>query len=770
MKPETLQHFSRQLHSWCAERLDQKPGPFRQAELQPALLGKKTALTPPIVLWVNRESCLAGGVILLPNREDQEFFSLGKDTARALGLPFFHSWGRHEISCWSSLQEQPLKVWEYDLPPDEKLTPANFSKCLTLLIDQIEQCFFDRQTEIPVTSELYLANLMHTTFIEMLPAMLKNMHLEQAATADTPFTSIKIRNFLFKHLMIPPGLALIRGPQSGTAPGTITDSLTAALSELPDNLQQVWASQSDDPEFPAACQRRLHHYYNRIQQLTNDLPEIMAGAVTRLLDEWAPSLGGSPLPAIKKDAELVVIHPDHCTPANAALIEIGLPGILAATALIRLSSPPGSDRKVQQYSDIFSLNEDLSGKQITGTLFFDQQPTKAEQHKLNAGLRVSWPNRRLTLPARTPFWVWEFLHLCGLLGEKSELSLILPDSWLSEHYGDVIYPVLTEKISFVQINAHDSGQLHCRINSAQEDAEPIIITHQNRDGSRTVQADATRSRILLTLEAPDEIYQLLDSGGLEFPQSAQFNDFEQDGLFNYSRSSLGHCVWKLLAAGKPLPKKDNIANAFARVGMPLPGKEAIAALNRLSRTGGSASTADIDQELSVWFKGTLPREFYDQRSNPVRKKTKTAAADDRLTELLEQCRSEEIPLFPEDYLYNTPLSARTQYTITGQLVISDSFFNQVVLGNQQQKITVEGLKQAEALVLISSFRSGTIELPQASRETEEMINRYRRDLNQLRERYARFSAEQLPDENINTTVDQIWQKLPLPKWNLVTNR
>ena len=772
MKPDTLQHFSQQLHSWCAERLEQKPGPFRQAEANPHLLGDGDSLAPPVILWINRESYLAGGVILLPQKDEQDIFAVGLETAKALGLPYFHAWSRYDISCWSALSEPPEKIWEYALPAEDTSSPAIFRKSLNLLIDQMEQIFFDQQLQIPSVSDLYLANLIHTTFIDILPAMQKTMQIDQSATTTESIPLVEIKNLLFQTLLIPTGLALCNNLPTGTTPASIIDTLSSALASNPEDLRQVWPHRLNAHKFPAECRRRLHHFCCRIQQLAPYLAENAASATNRLLNEWATQLGGYPVPDQSSELQQIVINPDRCDLAVAPSIEIGPTGILAATALIRHFLTVDKPKQQQITSPLY-LSETLSEHQISGTLYEDNNPSTVEQKKLNAFLRISWPNRKLSFSGKTPLWAWQFLHICGLAGGLSQLNLILPSDWLWERYGEVIMTALDGKLGFSRIHRLNPGQLQCQLQPVAEEWETVI---ERDDGTqiilKAVPNHTLRSRTILALNAPNEINQLLDTVDLEIYQMDLIEDFSRTGLNHFSQSSLGQGLWKLLAPGRTTPKNEKLVAELSRAGVPLPGKDVLAALGRLSRSAGQISTADIDQELAVWIGETLPflATTPPNRSRSDRKTEKIDNTDERLDSLLLRCQTEEIPNFPEDYLYDTPLSERTIYTFTGQLEIIDSFFDQVVLADQQQlQIIVDGVKQAEALILISSFRSGPVELPQSHAVTAAIVDRYYRELKELRRTFSRHAADLVSDENITMTVDLIWQRLPLPALNLITD-
>ena len=104
MDQQTLQLFSRQLAHWAENAISQGRFPFRKVETFPSLLTEKGEMHPPLVFWINRASCMAGGVLILPQNAEEEM-SMGRDCARALGLQHFVTWAAHEIVFWEERGE-----------------------------------------------------------------------------------------------------------------------------------------------------------------------------------------------------------------------------------------------------------------------------------------------------------------------------------------------------------------------------------------------------------------------------------------------------------------------------------------------------------------------------------------------------------------------------------------------------------------------------------------------------------------------------------------
>jgi len=763
---DTLRHFSRQLHSWCSERLAQKPGPFRQAEICQGILGNTEPLSPPIVLWVNRDSFLAGGLLVLPRNKDEDIFATGRELARIYGLPCFFSWGRHELACWSTAYDPPEKTWEYELPQEDISSPAAFRKSLNLLIDRMEGSFYERQGEIPAVTLPYLLNLVHLTMKDLLPQMQKALQIEKATSEKSEISIGEIKNLLFRQLLLPVVLTAYDSPAMLSAGQSIIDGLNLAAEQLPAPLRDAFTKPVGLPGFPTTCHRRLVHFVNRVQQLKPHYAVAIEPLVTQLLAAWATDLGGHPLPESNDTRQRVVINPAVCMMHDSLMWEIGSIGILAATATIRLFAGHKTDSPPKQVLNPLELTNRLTNHLVLGTLKEQRLPPASEQKRLNALLRVSWPHQKLALAARTPVWVWEFMHLCGLCEGTSTIDITIPGHWLWERFGEKIAPVLLHHLSFSQVVPDTSESLRCQLKPRQDDPVTRVMTHDGKTRDlKKVSELFFRNQLLVALSAPDEIFNLMESGAVSFYTPEQCHDFHAEGTANYLHSSLGRNIWRLLAPGRPLPKIEIITQECARAGILLPEKKVISAMGKLSMKGKSPSIADLDQELAVWLGTTSPLPL-DERM--PKKALKVVASEDQTDQFLRNCMAEEVPTFPTDYNYHIPSSEQVRYEFVGPLTIIDSFFDQVVLQDQEKKLlTIHGTRQAEALVLFSSSSSGPLELPSSQHETAVILDRYRQDLKQLRQAYYRHAVTCLPETQTGKMVDDLWKRLSLPDWSLV---
>ncbi len=767
-KSATLRHFSRQLHAWCCELLQDRNSPFRQAELHTPFPGDIDLASPPIVFWVNRESFLAGGVLILPYDREEAIFDTSARVADYFGLPCYFTWGRHAITCWSAEFAPPEKLWEYELPIEEISSPATFRRSLLLLTERMEAIFYEHQHQIPKLSDVHLVGLVHTTLIDLIPEWQKAVQLENPEDFAAALSPVDLKNAVFVLTLLPVALAACDLLPSGLTVDNILEKLADSARQLPDGPGQAFAALPDQAEFPAQCRRRLLHYVNRCQQLKLSLAEHAPRIVACLLEKWAPQLGGSPLIGKPGDLPRVVVNPAGLDPGPIPAIEIGPAGVLAAIAMSRYFT--GSDSEPpSQLPTPLELSDKLPRHHIAGTLHDSGRPGSGGQRRLNALLRLSWPNHRLSLSAHTPVWVWHFLHLCGLASAGSRLELVVPKGWLSEKYGEQIPPLLAGKLHFEQISEINEDRLLCRLVPTSEDAVTTVITASGN--TRQLQLDRAeffRSRVRLALEVPDDVFVLLDAGELRLYDSEQAARLSADGLRNYLHSTLGISLWRLLSPGRPVPDRSRQAAESARAGLPLPKEATLAALGKLKMRQGEITPAELDQELAVWLGATSPLHTGERRASRASARGATA---DSLEKFYRKCSAEEIPRFPDNYIYHVPSGERVGYSLNGPLRITGSFFDEITLTDRRkEELKVNGIIQAEALVFASANSSGQIELPADRTETAVILGRYVSDLKRLRQAYYRHAVTLLADEDIVDRVEEIWKRGNLPDWRLVKDR
>jgi hypothetical protein len=276
----------------------------------------------------------------------------------------------------------------------------------------------------------------------------------------------------------------------------------------------------------------------------------------------------------------------------------------------------------------------------------------------------------------------------------------------------------------------------------------------------------------LALMLPDAIWNMIEDGRLTVPTTRTWPQPAEQGIFFYSRSSLGRYLWQITSGGRPLPRRTSLRSEVLRKGLPLPGQKALLSLQKLQTEGGGEPSATIlDQELALWL-GATPELPAANKATPDESRDTDShqhAEQDLLANVAERVFMDGIPVFPDHYLYDYYRPEMRRFDFEKPLSIDEEFFGTVELKDEQgHKLQVEGMETAQALVLISSLRSGPVELPVDRVIISTILDRYRQDLRKLRSNLVKeIFRRQADPRTAKTAVERLWQQQPLPPWRLI---
>jgi len=183
MDPSLLQQFRQQLASWIEARLESQRLPFQRLELCPRTLTDQGRLVPDLVLWINRDSQLAGSMILLPDVVNAQVLSEGVSLANALGLGHFTTWAAREVSIWSVSSGEATLLDDFDLPPANRITPDDFQQTLDDLLERLKVVTVTSAPPTATYSEHYFANLCLRNLQELAPGLTISARLTAGRTA-----------------------------------------------------------------------------------------------------------------------------------------------------------------------------------------------------------------------------------------------------------------------------------------------------------------------------------------------------------------------------------------------------------------------------------------------------------------------------------------------------------------------------------------------------------------------------------------------------------
>ncbi len=187
--PDTLQQLTDQLSHWAESLISRGRTPLRKVETFPSLLTANGEQRPPLLFWINRDSCMAGGVVLFPGENDEAAMEMGHYCAQALGLRYFITWTRSEVSFWDD-ETPPRLRKQLPLTKGTKASTRDFQEVLQLLLEEIKLLAVLAAVPPPELSACYLANMWRTTLLAAEPLLNEHYRIarseERLTKGDVP--------------------------------------------------------------------------------------------------------------------------------------------------------------------------------------------------------------------------------------------------------------------------------------------------------------------------------------------------------------------------------------------------------------------------------------------------------------------------------------------------------------------------------------------------------------------------------------------------------
>lgn len=769
MDQQTLHLFCKQLIHWAEDILESGRSPFRRAEPFFPLLTAAGEISPPLILWINRDSCMAGGVLLFPDICAEESLADGRACAQALGLRHFVTWAPREIAIWEERGDTAVRCKVLPMPDAGSISPALFCDLFRKLLEELKPLAVSGAVPAADLSPFYLANLCRLARRSATPFLTEAFRIargedRQRSTEVPASAALQQAHLTFLRQM---ALLLEDRLPPTIQPEGFDRALRFALDSLPPALRRPLEINPWEIPLPPASAVRLQYLNRRLTQLNfvEDIPRCLH-TVEILIKYDAGELGGFSLPPLPGETSTaaLLLHPDHCYAATEIMAEIAPSPLLAFTALLRHLR---GEKQVHQAAHSFALGEMSPPALIRGILHAGGTSTANNRQRLTAGLRRSWPNRRFSFPPGSPDWLYEFLHLLGLAGDGARVVLDIPDTWLTAPYGVFLHAVIVEHFSLGRLERLPEG---VRIDLRKRVGTGEITILNGAEGERRIPwaqlQENSLSFLSLALDLPAPLLLLLEDRRLQV--TLEWPADKEAGIFLFSRSSLGRTLWRVVSNDRPLPPRANLAS-LQRQGFPLPAREILHQLQSLSTgTNDEPPRAVLDRELTAWLGVDLTtRSGSDLRHGRPRRSP--AATADVLEQIRRTVFVDGLPRFPEQYLYDCYRPQMIEYRFTAPLTIGENFFSQQTLLDLDGKVlTIEGSETARALLLASFSGDSPVFLPADRHLTAAVLERYLNTLCNLRQGLVQESHRLLLDRRIaETAVETIWESLPLPPWSLV---
>ncbi|OHB32923.1 MAG: hypothetical protein A2X84_04875 [Desulfuromonadaceae bacterium GWC2_58_13] len=776
MDQETRHLFSQQLAHWARQTIAEGRSPFRRVDLDQPILSATGEHRPPLIFWVNRESFMAGGVVLLPDKDSPRAATVGRDCAEALGLRHFVTWTAREITVWEIRGEAILT--NKTIPLDSS-DPVSFQKALRQLMEELKPLSVMGTIPPAQLSAYYLANLWHSALQisteplaeEYRAAWGENL-LEQEESPDV-LAYHKGAMTLLRLLT----LTCLDQLPSSVQPENLEVAMQFALDTLPDALRKPLQQGSWELPLPATTAVRFHHLFRRLVQLDigSNHPRL-ALALELFIDSEARRIGAafSDIPAVRPRKFTLLLNPARPVAAehSGGMMEIGSPPLLALLALLRktLDLPPAQ----QQANDVFSLVPATPPSLIQGSLGDGTTPSKNQRQAFATYLRTSWPSRRFVFDPKMPRWSWDLLHLLGLAAEHARIELETPSDWLTARYAEPLVSLLQEEFTLIRLSLMDNGRLTLLLSKDRRPEQTTVL--ESPMGERQLGwlelCEGHRSLLPLALKLDQATYSLVETERLTIPEAEDWPMGREREIFLFSRSSLGRLLWDIVSGGLPLPPLKNIEEQFRRQGLPLPGMVVFDNLGLLgwSEDKPLPSTSVLDEEIGRWLgKDVVIAETTPKPRSQTNRHPAGAPAAELMEQICAEVFADGLPRFPEQYLYHHYRPQLTSYRFAPPLLVNGEFFGRFTLQDADgQTIDVEGEETARALVLIAAAGRAEVDLPTDRRLTMAILEQYLRDLRILRQALVRQTHVRIANTGAAAHMtEKIWDKQPLPPWELI---
>jgi hypothetical protein len=290
MNQDFLQQFRQQLANWTKQYLAKQRLPFQRLELCPGVLTEKGRLVPDIVLWINRDSQLAGSMILLPTALNKDVLDEAFAMARALGLGHFVTWEARQVCIWQMGKKDAEAIQKFPLPTANTIQPEDFRSALEQLLNELKVIAVTTAPATTNFSLFYFANLCLRTLQEMGPGITESTRLAaghtaadswvELAPAAKTWMSVWRILFLLWQKRLPPGLQ----------PDRMEQVFHYAMADFngDKNILKWLELYPEEPPLTDQDAVRLHHLASRMSQLGwPQTTEQAATLVKQLLREVA---------------------------------------------------------------------------------------------------------------------------------------------------------------------------------------------------------------------------------------------------------------------------------------------------------------------------------------------------------------------------------------------------------------------------------------------------------------------------------------------------
>lgn len=739
-----LDRFIDQIASWAANLCEQGSLPFRRIERDREFVTRLGPLVAPLVFWINRDSYLAGGVLFFPKpgaSVDQEHASA---VSESLGLSSFASWEQDCIQVTHCLNDpfQSKRIWQLD---KKDPTPADFNTGLRILLDSLKMNAVTQAIPAEKLSTRVLLNLCLQTLND-----LKSDCNDPEAEAQSIL--VLARLLLALHTDALP---------KGLQPERMDRAIRFHLSLLPSGLESLHP-QAKELELSQFHNTKLHNLWHRLRQLLQNMP---SGKIADLCRLMLDNFTVNKIPSGEMDPTkglLTFNHPGCNDPTLRC--EIGQPELLALAALHRhLADLSPIDQRTELWSPKPLPPHSSQRVLLVGT----KPPSAGDRQRFTTLLRQSWPNRRIPLSSGVPTWTWEAIHLLGHLPDGGEWHADIPTEWLLSESSQQFWEIISEEFTLLHITLSAGGR--CLVQLQRGTLASATTLEGKLCKERIPWLDLrkqSRGWVWLLLHLPAETFRLCRKGQLVPSGTLARTEHLRNAIESYLGTSFCLETARLLKMEPVAVEHDSPISDLIGQDFPFPSETALQKLqDRLEQKPDTPR----DEIVPILFSGLA-----DQLKPPVadskwEEEVGIKRASNReLNESLKQLIAEKAPDFPEQYLYRFHSEQLKIVQIPPGLKFQEIFFGQILLASKEGAIDVSSQAEAACMLVASSLGMECLRLPCSGEGCEEVYERYRQDLRQLRHQLETTAIQQLGDKRkAIRTVKSSWARSSLPPWETI---
>jgi hypothetical protein len=774
MPADILESFVDQIASWARQAVDQGRSPFRKVETALPLLTRQGEILAPLVFWINRDSFMAGGLMLFPRQGCTSSLDQGVCLAEALGLQHFVEWTECQINIWQIRERQATLECSFPLGKTSNQVAA-FRQLLGSTLDKLKYLSVLASIAPEQQSASYLANLCRTAIYDTLPLLEAEQRIAQGKGISRADNWPLGKGYLtVTRLLALTSLDLL---PTSVQPEGLEKAILFALPEIPDALRTRLQFAENGIPLPCDAAVRFHHLLRRLQQLgMRSTFQRTCTSLELLLAQDGGLLTGPALPEIESGQARAPTLSVNSTAAPTNVpdtIEIAPPPLLAIKSLIRHLE--GWKQPELQSHDLFTLHLPQLPVDTHGLLFRQERPERTQRPYYEAALRISWPSRRFPLPHQTPVWMFECLHLLGLCQPDGTLRLKMPALWLEADWGELLWGILCQEFTLSRLT-RDSGNwttLHL-IRNNQLNIETELRGEANGHCDWHELRNRPRPHLHGRLSLPGAWLTLLDTGVLRtypatdlpgrFPRAIEFFYRQQPG------SNLGA---RFGLQAERLSTTQLLQNV-AELGVPAPNEQRLERLEGMLTNSLPPDTEDpaVVAERLSW----LGSEFQQlsllqtKQAGPQNADQKPSRVPQNLPgEIAGEIFRDGIPAFPEHYLYDYYRPELQTFNWQGDLHYGQSFFGRIILQDSSgTQLEIDGEPRAAGLWLAAMLNRSPVDFPIDAKICESILIRYLQDLQRLRRALEKRTRERLENpKQAENLIRKLWQDQKLPGWEMV---